>query len=180
VLTTVLVIMVLGSGALAWQIGRRSQRAGRALPARARPPGEARTHDVVSHAGRDWLVEGVVQLDEGGKRRRLIRLVDGNDTQWLYSDGQELALLRPTDEAPPPLPPSDVLVLAGESFKLAEMGGGRTARHGDVGPRAMERCRFWRYVGPGSRRAWLDEFRAPELLVGDVVLESMLDLLPGS
>ena len=54
------------------------------------------------------------------------------------------------------------------------------SRHGDVGGRSSDKCRFWRYSGPGGRRAWLDEFRAPELLVGEVVAESLIEVLPGS
>ena len=178
VLTAVLVAMVVGSGAYAaWALKRNRRR--HEHPASNRGPAEARTHDVISHLGRDWLVEGVVQLDEGGKRRRLARLVDGRDTTWLLSAEGELALLAPTTDAPP-LPPPDTLLVAGETFRLIEAGGGRVARHGDVGPRAMERCRYWRYQGPGTRRAWLDEFRAAELLVGDAVSEGVLELLPGT
>ena len=178
VLTAVLLAMVVGSGAYAAWALKKSRRH-RQAPASDRGPAEARTHDVISHMGRDWLVEGVVQLDEGGKRRRLARLVDGSEVAWLLAAEGELALLQPSADAPP-LPPPDTLLVAGDTFRLIEAGGGRVARHGDVGPRAMERCRYWRYQGPGSRRAWLDEFRAAELLVGDAVPEAVLELLPGT
>jgi hypothetical protein len=180
VLTAVLVLMVIGSGAFVWHATRRSRPNARALPHRQRGVGDIRTRDVVSHLGRDWLVEGVLQLEEGGRRRRLARLVDGSDERWLLADSDELALLARAEAEPPPLPPPDRLQLAGDSFHLVEAGGGRVARHGDVGSRSLERCRFWRYVGPGSRRAWLDEFRAAELLIGEAVPGALLELLPGS
>ena len=179
VLTAVLLCMVVGSGAYAaWAVSRNKRQ--KPSPAASRGPGDARTHDVVSHMGRDWLVEGVVQLDEAGKRRRLIRLVDGSEVAWLIAADGELAILQTAREAPPPLPPPDTLLCDGETFRLIEAGGGRVARHGDVGTRAMERCRYWRYAGPGSRRAWLDEFRTAELLVGEAIPETLLELLPGS
>jgi hypothetical protein len=179
-LTAVLVAMVLSSGGYAaWALRRDRRR--RRLPARARRPGEARTHDIITHLGRDWMVEGVVQVDEAGRRHRLARLVDGADVAWLLSVDGELALLQPADPAQtPPVPPPDTLRLGDETFRLVETGGGRVARHGDVGSRAMERCRFWRYAGAGGKCAWLDDFRGPELMVGEQVPEAMLDLLPGA
>ena len=92
-LTAVLLAMVVGSGAYAAWALRRSRK--REQPAAARGPAEARTHDVVSHMDRDWLVEGVVQLDEGGKRRRLARLVDGSAVAWLLAADGELEFLEP-------------------------------------------------------------------------------------
>jgi Domain of unknown function (DUF4178) len=179
VLTAVLVAMVLGSGAYAaWALRRGQQAKPRRVVTRG--PGEARTHDVITHMERDWLVEGVLQLGEAGRRRRLARLVDGSEVAWLLSGDGELALLFAADDAAPPLPPPDTLRLGADTFRLTEAGGGRVARHGDVGPRAMDRCRYWRYAGPGNRRAWVDEFRGAALLVGETIPEMLLDLLPGS
>src|SRR5262245_51908550 len=80
VLTTLLVLAAIGGGVL---YARRRSRASAArdrltlphLPAKERGASQLRTHDVVCHLGRDWLVEGVIQLEDGGRRRRLARLV---------------------------------------------------------------------------------------------------------
>jgi uncharacterized protein DUF4178 len=150
VLTAVLLAMVVGSGAYAAWALSKNRR-GRQTPASSRGPADARTHD----------------------------LVDGSAVAWLLAADGELEFLEPVEPVPP-LPPPDTLLVAGDTFRLIEAGGGRVARHGDVGTRAMERCRYWRYQGPGGRRIWLDEFRAAELLVGEVISENLLELLPGT
>jgi hypothetical protein len=181
VLTVVLLAAAACGGAALWRASKRGKLAPPDPPTpMVRGPAQARTHDVVCYLARDWLIEGVVQIEDGRKRRRLARMVDGADVQWLLVDDGELVLLRPAGEAPPRLPAPDALTVAGETFRLSEAGGGSVARHGDVASRAAEKCRFWRYRGGGGRRAWVDEFKQPELMVGEVVPESMLELLPGS
>ena len=181
-LTTLVVLALVGGGAAYW--ARRRRQKGHPAPQlgalRERGPRHLRTGDVVTHLGRDFLVEGVVQLEDGSHRRRLARLVDRDDVLWLLADEQELVLLKPDASETPPTPPPDTLVLGGETFRLRDVGSGRAGRHGDVGARSTDKCRFWRYSGPGGRRAWLDEFKDLELLVGDVVPEQLLEVLPGS
>jgi len=181
VLTTLFVLAALGGGVLyARQRARSGKRTGIRMPARERGPGQLQTHDVVCHLGRDWLVEGVIQLEGGGRRRRLARLVDGSEVAWLLADADELVLLRGGIAEAPPTPPPDTLVLDGATFRMSDMGAGRVGHHGDVGSRSSDKCRYWRYCGPGGRRAWLDEFRSTDLLVGEVVAAALLDVLPGS
>lgn len=179
-LTAILVLCVVGGGALAWQATRRERTRSSRLPVRVRGPGELRTRDVVSYLGRDYLVEGVVTLGEGALRRRLARLCDGPDECWLLAEGDELVLLRRASVEAPPLPPPESLLLETETYHLVDSGAGRAVHHGDVGTRTHDRARFWRYRGPGGRRAWLDDFRTTELLVGEVVSAAMLEVLPGS
>jgi hypothetical protein len=179
-MTAVLVCLLACGGAALYKLSRRESGPDRRPQPRPRGPFELRTRDVVLIGGEDFVVEGVVQIEEGGKRRRLARLADGPRVRWLMSDETELVLLEPSPAEAAIAPPPDPLMHAGRSYRLAETGGGRALRHGDVGHRAVDRCRFWSYRGPGGERAWIDEFARPELMVGAVVSEGMIEVLPGT
>src|SRR5688572_16818877 len=79
-------VAVLSGGYLAY---RRSQV--RALTSGTAPATgllertlrDVRPNDVVQHAGRDYLVEGVVSYDEDGHTWRGARLADGGTERWL-------------------------------------------------------------------------------------------------
>src|SRR5690349_18173378 len=81
------VLAFLGGGTLAYRAGK--VRGQRALPP---PPSgvkqlertvkDVRVDDIVQHAGRDWLVEGIIQYDEDGHTWRAARAVDAPDERW--------------------------------------------------------------------------------------------------
>jgi hypothetical protein len=194
--TLALLTVVCGGGAYLWRA--RSRKRARSGPAKeprpsepARPreaaqeepsvrgPAEAKTHDVITHMERDYVVEGVLRLRVDGGIVRLARLVDAREVRWMLVGWGEIAILRAEGERPA-LPPPDSLHVQGLSFTEHRNGHVSVDRHGDCGPRTQDRCRFWLYTGTGQSRAWIDDFPDGELLLGEVVLPQMIDLLPGS
>src|SRR5690606_25286305 len=52
---------------------------------------DLRVGDVIQYAGRDFLVEGVVEYDEDGHRWRGARIVDGKDEHWIIAGMERLS-----------------------------------------------------------------------------------------
>lgn len=153
-----------------------------------------RPGDVVCHLGTDYLVEGVLSLDDAGRVTRLYRIADGAAVRWLA--------VRP-GTAPPlvldevrglslggDLSAPDELVHSGTAYRLAT----RTSTHVDQsgilgafgsGPgdrtSAPERAWLYEYVASGARRllalTWSGH---AEAFAGEPVPARTLELLPGA
>jgi hypothetical protein len=159
-----------------------------------------RPGDVVMHLGADWLVEGVLVLDDDGRTTRLYRLADGTEVRWLGvgpNDHEplmlrEVAALGPAGLGAWPqgrggLPTEaemgapEQLTHDGVPYRLAARANGRVRRTGVVGDgRLGERAWLYDYAGAGSRRllalAWSERTDA---FAGERVPAAALDLLPG-
>src|SRR5690242_16891577 len=85
--------------------------------------------DVVSHLGRDYLVEGVVSYHVNGKRFQLARAVDGRDVVWvepLRDDGDDrLVLFRELADLEMAIPPPESILYRGHTY-LQRMAGKAT------------------------------------------------------
>jgi hypothetical protein len=205
-----LVFLAVVAGAAAvggglYVAAKRRQLAGESLPALTggEPPllertlHDLRTGDVIQHGSRDYLVEGLVSYDEDGHRWSAGRLVDGDVVLWLVAGMERLGarsslrLLSEDREVAVSGFPPDNLVVGDVRFRLDTRGTASAKFSGDVGPLpgkrgdpkydTVERCRWWRYEGPGDEtlivEQWGGEYR---VLRGQRVSDIVLEMIPGS
>jgi hypothetical protein len=195
------VLAFLGGGMLAYRAGKvRGQRAlpapGTSSAARQleRTVKDVRVDDIVQHAGRDWLVEGIVQYDEDGHTWRAARAVDAPDERWwvvaLERTGPAtIRVMTRADLALTGYPPESISH-AGVDYRLAQRGTASAVLSGQLTgvpgvPAAVKalslRCRWWRYGAAGEKtllvEQWGEEYRA---LVGELVKVEDVDLLSAS
>lgn len=144
-----------------------------------------RVRDIVSHQGRDYVVEGLLTYKLGGKTYRLARIVDGATVRWLEPltgdvDDRVLLLDEITDldiETPPPATISH----HGKSYVPRLSGQAAVEIAGQVPERLAGACEVWRYRAAGD--VFLQIERWPDrtvVLGGESVHKDMVDVLPGS
>lgn len=172
-----------------WKKGR----GGKGEQAQARPqlPPAERTiqtlqiGDVASYLHVDYLVEGVLTLDEDGRVTRLYRMTDGSKARWLGArPGDDGPLL--IDEAPELVldaAGADTLIFQGMPHRLTARGNAHVTRAGDLGSgRNGDRLRIYEYAGPGSERVlalvWTGGERM-DVFRGERLSPNVVDLLPG-
>jgi hypothetical protein len=158
---------------------------------------EVRVGDVITYAGRDFLVEGVVEYDEDGHRWRAARIVDGSDEHWIIAGMERLGssdsvrlVNRDTELELSGYPPESLSV-GDVRFSLDKRGTATARFRGDLGKMpgkqgdpaldTVERCRWWRYESAGDAtmivEQWSGEYR---VLRGTRVGDGVLDMIPGS
>jgi hypothetical protein len=160
-----------------------------------RGPRDMRAGDALQHAGRDWLVEGVLHYDEDGHRWIAGRLVDVNDTRWLVvgmdrTGASGARMLEDDRDIEVGGYPPEVLVVGDKRYPLERRGTATVTITGDVGaipgsrglaPESVLRCRWWRYQAAGPDtilvEQWGSDFRS---LRGTAIPDADLDLMPGS
>src|SRR5215210_7991332 len=79
-----------------------------------------RLRDIVSHQGKDYVVEGMLTYRLGGKAYRLARLVDGDDVRWLEPLTDDLddrvLLLQEIEKLDLGTPPPPTISYDGKSY----------------------------------------------------------------
>lgn len=155
------------------------------LPGASAPLLSLRPGDVVSHLGVDYLVEGVLSLDDDGKVTRLVRLADGARVRWLaVRPGlDELLLLEAVPallEAGAGSSAPERLEHQGAPYRLSARALSRVARSGALGALPeVERAWVWEYAGAGTLRllalGWGDRLDA---FAGSAVARSLIEVLP--
>lgn len=176
-----------------WRRARHAANAGdktiegrKAAP--ALPPAERTIHtitngDVVTYMDTDWLVEGVLTLDEDGRVTRLYKMIDGAKTRWLAArPGEDEPFLL--DEAPElVIDPSgpDALTHAGIPYRLTARAVVQVIRSGSLGAtRPGEKARLYEYTGAGSTRlVAVAGGERVDVYRGERVPATMIDILPG-
>lgn len=151
--------------------------------------------DIVQYSGQDFLVEGVINYDEAGHRWLMANLVDGDDARWLLvgldrTGRSSKRLLRPTTAVELSSYPPEVLFIDAERYSFDKRGTATTSLTGNTGTLGgtnesasgkSHRCRWWNYSAPGDKalliEQWGDDYRA---LVGETVLDSEIEMMPGS
>ncbi len=139
--------------------------------------------DVVSHLSTDYLVEGVLSLDDDGRQTRLYRLADGARVRWLGArpgDDHPFLLDEATDLAIEPNGPQEI-VHRGMPFRLAARASANATSAGSVGPnRDGARVELWEYVGGGAARILAIAWPARvEAFAGERLEPHFVELLPG-
>lgn len=181
--------------ALASQDGPKQLTDGSAPALLERTIKDLRVGDVIQYGNADWLVEGVVEYDEDGHRWHAARMIDGKQTRWVVVGMERLGptkvrLLDVDTEADVNGYPPEVMIAGGVRYELQRRGTASARFAGEIGPlvgalkkagNTVERCRWWRYEGPGDEtlivEQWGGEYR---VLRGNRLVDGMLELIPGS
>lgn len=190
-------VAVLGGGFLAYRRKQPRQIASGGAGAAGlleRTLRDVRPNDVVQHAGRDYLVEGVVSYDEDGHTWRGARLADGGLERWLMiglERGSAMTVRMLDLAAGVELGgyPPDTLEVSGTPYKLSGRGTATATFLGDLeglpsptgGEGGSARCRWWKYAAAGEKtlivEQWGELYRT---LKGDTVRADAVDLLGAS
>ena len=139
--------------------------------------------DVVSYAGTDYLVEGLVVYRLGRHKRKLARLVAAERVLWMEPLVDEidervlfLAEVRDLDMTTPP--PANIYY-KGQTYLRVLAGQAEVATSGQTPGRASGTCEVWRYRAAGDTfiqiEAWPD---GPVVLAGPSAGQGMLQILP--
>jgi hypothetical protein len=142
-----------------------------------------RVRDIVSHQGRDWVVEGLLSYKLAGKVYPLARLVDGDDVLYLEPLLDELddrmLFLGEVRDLDTSTPPPSTIVYRGSSYLPRNSGSATVAVEGRVPGRAAGPCELWRYRAAGD--LYLQVEKWPDRVVvlqGESVHKGMVDVLP--
>ena len=139
--------------------------------------------DVISYAGTEYLVEGIITYSVGRRKRVLARLVDGAKVLWMEPlvdelDDRVLFLeeVRDLDMATPP--PANIYY-KGRSYLRVLGGQAEVATTGRTPGRISGSCEVWRYRAAGDTfiqiEAWPDGL---VVLAGPSAHQGMLQILP--
>lgn len=146
---------------------------------------KVQVRDIVSHQGRDWVVEGILTYKIAGRTLPLARLVDGQQVAWLeplLDDMDDRVLwFTETTDLDTATPPAATLAYQGKSYVPRFSGAATVAIEGRVPGRSNGTCELWRYRAAGD--VYLQIERWPDRVVtlaGESVHKGMLDVLPGA
>ena len=140
--------------------------------------------DIVSHLGRDYVVEGVLTYKLGGKTYLLARAVDGDVVLWiepLMDDMDDRILIltevRDLDIA---TPPPQSISYRGSAFVPRLSGQASVEIAGQVPGQSAGTREVWRYRAAGDVFLQIEaRGDATVVLHGESVHKGMIDVLPG-
>lgn len=140
--------------------------------------------DVVSYAGRDYVVEGVVTYKLSGKSHPLARAVDGEAVLWiepLLDDlDDRLLVLSEVKDLDIGTPPPQSISYRKSAFVPRWSGQANVEISGQVPGQAAGTREVWRYRAAGDVFLQI-EARGGNTVVlyGESVHKGMIDVLPG-
>ena len=141
-------------------------------------------NDVVSYAGRDYIVEGLVSYESGGDSWQLARAVDGGTVLWVeppHVDTEDrLLVLREIRDLEMSAPPPSAIAYHDLTYvqRLATRVG--LAIEGRVPERSSGSVMVWRYRAAGDLYLQLEEGAGRvAMLAGESVHRGMIEVLPG-
>lgn len=157
------ILAVLGGAYIGVRRRQRAQLPARASAAAAlleRTIKDVRPNDIIQHAGRDYLVEGVVSYDEDGHSWKGARMADSGQVRWMIvglerGSALTVRLLDVAKDVELSGYPPETLDVGGTSYKLAGRGTATATFAGDLEGLATPeggtaRCRWWKYTAPGE------------------------------
>ena len=144
-----------------------------------------KVRDIVSHQGKDYVVEGLVTYSVGGKTYPLARTVEGARVAWIEPLMDELddriLLFSEVKDLEVGTPPPPTISYKGKSY-LPRFGGAATVTvDGKVSDRKGGSCEVWRYRAAGD--VFLQIEKWPDkvvVLAGESIHTSMFEVLPGA
>jgi hypothetical protein len=150
---------------------------------RERPAMKLHLKDVVSYAGTDYLVEGLVTYRVGRRKRLLARLVDGKRTLWMEPPADALhervLFLEEVHDLDMTAPPPANISFKGRTYLRAIAGQATVETSGQTPGRVSGTCEVWRYRAAGDTfiqiEAWPDGL---VVLAGPSAHQGMLQILP--
>jgi hypothetical protein len=143
--------------------------------------------DVVSYAGRDYIVEGVLTYQLGGKRYELARAVDGDVVLWIEPprDGAQvsndrLLMLREIRDLEMSVPPPESISYHELTYVQRLSGRATVEVSGQAPERVGGSVQLWRYRAAGDLYLQIEEGGGRVfMLAGESVHTGMIDVLPG-
>jgi hypothetical protein len=139
--------------------------------------------DVVSYAGTDYLVEGLIGYRLGRRKRVLARLVDGERILWMQPVSDELhervLFLEEVHDLDMTTPPPANIYFKGRTYLRVHAGQAEVTTSGRTPGRVSGTCEVWRYRAAGDTfiqmEAWPDGL---VVLAGPSAHQGMLQILP--
>lgn len=140
--------------------------------------------DVVSYAGRDYVVEGVVTYKLAGKSHPLARAVDGEAVLWiepLLDDlDDRLLVLSEVKDLDIGTPPPQSISYRKSAFVPRWSGQANVEISGQVPGQAAGTREVWRYRAAGDVFLQIEaRGGSTVVLYGESVHKGMIDVLPG-
>lgn len=140
--------------------------------------------DVLSHLGRDYIIEGTASYKLAGKVYRLVRVVDGDAVLWVEPlmdeiDDRLLVFSEVTDLDITTPPPSNISY-RGNTFVPRFSGRATVEVSGKLAGFPTGSWDVWRYRAAGD--LFLQVEARPSgtaVLYGESVHKGMIDVLPG-
>jgi hypothetical protein len=141
-------------------------------------------HDVVSYAGRDSIVEGVVTYESGAETWQLARAVDGEAVTWIeppHADiGDRLLVLREIRDLEMSVPPPAAIVYHDLTYVQRLATRVTIGIEGRVPERSSGGVMVWRFRAAGDLYLQLEEGAGRvAMLAGESVHHGMIEVLPG-
>jgi len=144
---------------------------------------KVKLRDVLSHAGRDYVVEGLLTYDVAGKTHRFARAQAGGDLvfiELLTSEMDDrLLLLRDVRDLHLSTPPPASVHYHNASFVSRWSGLAAVGVEGQGGDRVSGSCEVWRYRAGGDLvlqiEKWGSSVRA---LFGESVPKGLIEHYP--
>jgi hypothetical protein len=140
--------------------------------------------DVVSFAGRDYIVEGTATYHLGGKTFVLARAVDGEIVFWIEALRDEaddrLLVLREIRDLEIAVPPPESINYHDLMYVQRLSGRATIEIAGRVPERSAGSADVWRYRAAGDLFLQIEEGGGRVfMLAGESVHRGMIDVLPG-
>jgi hypothetical protein len=142
--------------------------------------------DIISFAGRDYVVEGTATYHLAGKTSVLARAVDGDVVFWIESPrdgetmGDRLLVLREIRDLEIAVPPPESIAYHDLTYVQRLAGRATIDLAGDVPERAAGSTDVWRYRAAGDLYLQIEEGAGRVfMLAGESVHRGMIDVLPG-
>lgn len=146
------------------------------------------TKDIISFAGRDYVVEGTATYHLAGKTSVLARAVDGDVVFWIEaprsdaadSVGDRLLVLREIRDLDIAVPPPETIAYHDLTYVQRLAGRSNVELEGEVPERAAGPTEVWRYRAAGDLYLQIEEGGGRVfMLAGESVHRGMIDVLPG-
>jgi hypothetical protein len=140
--------------------------------------------DVVSFAGRDYIVEGTANYHLGGKTFLLARAVDGEIVFWIEAARDDaddrLLVLREIRDLEIAVPPPESISYHDLMYVQRLSGRATIEIAGRVPERTAGSADVWRYRAAGDLFLQIEEGGGRVfMLAGESVHRGMIDVLPG-
>jgi len=140
--------------------------------------------DVVSHAGRDYIIEGIVSYETGAESWQLARAVDGDSVLWLepphVETEERLLVLREIRDLEMSVPPPPAIAYHDLTYVQRLATRATIGVEGRVPERSSGNAMLWRYRAAGDLYLQLEEGAGRvAMLAGESVHHGMIEVLPG-
>ena len=140
--------------------------------------------DVVSYAGRDYVVEGVIGYQLGGKGFQLARAVDGDIVLWIEPPRDDaddrMLVLREIRDLEMSVPPPESISYHELTYVQRLSGRATVEVSGQAPERVGGSVQLWRYRAAGDLYLQIEEGGGRVfMLAGESVHTGMIDVLPG-